>query len=211
MAIEGYGKTLPEHLNDLLALRCALIVWDMQEGIARRAQGVDRVISSTASLLAAARERGVPVIYAQHTELPFEWEAPGFLRAQWRRSGKARPVDLPRPLLPGTDAWQIIPELAPGPVDVVLQKYRISFFSGSPLTDILAANRIETLLLTGVATDRGVVSTAREAADAHGLFPVVITDACAGFTSAEHEKALLDATAFADCATSGDVLAAWAS
>jgi nicotinamidase-related amidase len=209
MSVVAFGKSIPTSVDDLLDSRCAVVVWDMQEGIARRSHAFEQTIVNIGRIADAARRRGLLVIYAQHTELPLEAEAPAFIRTQWRRSGLPLPDRLQRPMLHGSAAWQIIPELAPQAGDVLLQKFRISFFAGTPLAEILAANRVETLVLTGVATDRGVLSTARDAADNYGLFPMVVADACAAFTVDEHEQAVQDVQAFADLCTTKEVLGRW--
>ena len=54
---------------------------------------------------------------------------------------------------------------------------RVSAFAGSDLEVILRSLRIDTLVLTGIATSGVVLSTLREAADKdYGL--VVLSDAC---------------------------------
>ena len=53
--------------------------------------------------------------------------------------------------------------IAPAESDIVLPKHRYSALKATPLNDILAANGIRTLILTGVATNVCVESTARDA------------------------------------------------
>jgi nicotinamidase-related amidase len=56
-------------------------------------------------------------------------------------------------------------------------KRRTSAFAGSDLVEVLRAGRIDTLVLTGIATSGVVLSTLRQAADLdYGL--VVLADAC---------------------------------
>ena len=57
-------------------------------------------------------------------------------------------------------------------------KKRVSAFAGSDLAVVLRSQRIDTLVLAGIATSGVVLSTLREAADLDfGL--VVLADACA--------------------------------
>ena len=57
-------------------------------------------------------------------------------------------------------------------------KKRVSAFAGSDLAVLVRGQRIDTLVLTGIATSGVVLSTLREAADLDfGL--VVLADACA--------------------------------
>jgi nicotinamidase-related amidase len=207
----AFGKQIPTSIDVLLAERVALVIWDMQEGIARRAPNADAVVRNISRLADVARSRRVPVIYSQHTSLPLEAEAPGFIRTQWRAAGAGNVEEL-RPLaLWGSESWQLIPEITPQSTDVVLMKYRRSFFVGTPLLEILHANDIQTLLLTGVATDRGILYTARDAISSYGVFPVVVTDAVGAFSDAQHQQGLRALEEYADLCTTTEVLTAWSS
>ncbi len=73
--------------------------------------------------------------------------------------------------------------------DVEIIKHRVSAFYGTDLELILRANKIEHLVLCGVATNNAVELTAREAHDRD--FKVsVIGDACETVSSQEQEASL---------------------
>ena len=75
------------------------------------------------------------------------------------------------------DSSQIHDSLALRPAEPVVTKLRVSAFAGSDLEVILRSRRIDTLILTGIATSGVVLSTLREAADKdYGL--IVLSDAC---------------------------------
>ncbi len=80
--------------------------------------------------------------------------------------------------LEGSDGAKHHAALAPKPDDVQVTKHRVSAFAGTDVEMILRANRIETLVLTGVATSGIVLSTVRYAADADYRL-VVAEDCCA--------------------------------
>lgn len=82
----------------------------------------------------------------------------------------------PRVCVEGTDAIDIVVELAPGPEDVVIHKHRSSAFAGTDLDMILRCNQIDTILITGAAT-QGCCWAA--ALDAAGLdYRVVFVSDC---------------------------------
>jgi nicotinamidase-related amidase len=72
---------------------------------------------------------------------------------------------------------EIHPALAPAPGDVIVTKRRVSAFTGSDLDVVLRANRIEALVLSGIATSGVVLSTLRQAADLDFSL-TVLADAC---------------------------------
>jgi biuret amidohydrolase len=157
--------------------RSVLVIWDMQRGIAGRASNRAEIVPKIADLLAACRSRNLPVLYSQHTTPPDGWGNPSMARSMARRGmppGGFR-------LTPGTPEWEILPELEPRPDDLVLAKFTSSFFVGTPLESMLRFRNVETLLLTGVSTEGGILSTARHAANL-GFYPLVVEDAVGSMT-----------------------------
>jgi nicotinamidase-related amidase len=66
----------------------------------------------------------------------------------------------PQPQPPGSD---VVGELSPQPGDLLITKHTWGAFCETGLHDRLVARGITTLVIAGVATDRGVESTARAA------------------------------------------------
>jgi len=92
----------------------------------------------------------------------------------------------PFALVPGDDPlYDFSPEIDPGPRAVVTCE---SF--GKWGLDLKAAlHGAEEIVLAGVSTDCCVLSTALPAAD-DGVHVLVATDACAGASAADHQRAL---------------------
>lgn len=206
-----FGKNIPMSLSELFLRKSALIVWDMQEGIARRAVAVDDITPNIRALAGAARQRHLPVIYSQHFSLPLEAESDVFIRTQLRRLPSVDASSLTPLSLPGTKACELLPEIAPLSGDIVLPKLRASFFVDSPFRNVLASAGVDVIVLTGVATNRGILSTAADAVNYYGIFPVVISDATSAFTKEDHALGLTQLRDIADVCTTREVLAAWSS
>lgn len=202
----AFGQDIPESLDDLLQLRAAVLVWDMQRAIADRASNRDQLIAGVRRVVDAAHNAGTPVIYSQHYSLPFEAEDVAWIRNWWRRSGAESP-DMLRPLaLPGTPEWEFLPEVAPDAADIVIPKSRPSLFIGTTARAILASMDIQTLVICGVATDRGVLTTAQHSVFV-GLLPVVVSDATGSFSNELHDLGLAASAEVADIATSEAIAA----
>jgi biuret amidohydrolase len=137
------------------------------------------LLDRVSGLLQCARDVGSPVIYVRVcnprdmvTNNPIYW-----LAAQTGRLGC------------GSPDVQVLPEIAPGPRDLLVEHHRMSAFTGSDLDIVLTERGIRTLVLTGAATNVAVESTARDAAD-RGYRVVIAEDCCAAATTAAHEAAL---------------------
>jgi nicotinamidase-related amidase len=165
--------------------RSALVVWDLQGGIAGRAFNRSAIVPKIAELLAAYRERKLPVVYSQHTTPPEGWGNPAMARSMVRRGlppGSFR-------LAPGAKEWEIVPELKPRPEELVLAKFTPSFFVGTPLESMLRFRKLETLVLTGVSTEAGIFGTARHAINL-GFHPLVVDDAVGSMSPEGNEAGL---------------------
>ncbi|MGW2211270.1 isochorismatase family protein [Streptomyces sp. NPDC001781] len=73
--------------------------------------------------------------------------------------------------------------------DLEVVKRTIGAFQGTGLDELLRDRGIDTLVLGGIATNLGVESTARAAADL-GYALVFVEDATAAFTAAEHDASV---------------------
>jgi nicotinamidase-related amidase len=160
----------------------ALVVIDLQRGIVGRPTAphpASDVVTHTAALTAALRAAGGTVILVHGT-----------------RSGDGKdglhPQTDTQPWQPGPRAadWaEIVPELGPEPGDLVIGKRQWGAFYGTDLDLQLRRRGIDTLLLTGIATNIGVESTARDAFE-RGYQQVFVEDAMASLGPDEHANTI---------------------
>jgi nicotinamidase-related amidase len=172
---------------DVSYRNAALIVWDMQNGIAKRAFNFTEIVKNARLLIDSAHEHHIPVVYSQHTGLPNE-----YLSKYSAYSLQKRGID-PRNsssfMKEGSEEWRIIDELAPSEDDLVFKKYTASFFTGTILEQILRNKNVTSIILSGVSTEGGIEGTARHGASL-GFIPVVAQDAVGSFDQQIHERML---------------------
>ncbi|MCK2239241.1 MULTISPECIES: isochorismatase family protein [unclassified Crossiella] len=132
-------------------MKPALVIVDMQEVLIPLVwQGME-LADRIAALAWDARQHGVPVIAIQ----------------QFGPSGSM--------FDPGSPGTRISARLGLEPTDVVVPKTATDSFYRSDLAEFLTARGVDTLVLTGVATDYCVDATARSA-QSHGLDVVLVSD-----------------------------------
>ena len=177
--------------------RTAIIVVDMQNDFCAEGGWVDHLgadytpdrlpIAPLQKLLPALRKAQVPVIWLNWGNRPDLATMPPNQIHLYKNSGTG--IGLGDPL-PGSGApvlqkesWAaaVVDELAPDPMDIKVDKYRISGFWDTPLDSILRNLDIRTVLFAGVNTDQCVLHSLT---DANFLgYGCVLVEDCCGTTS----------------------------
>ena len=94
--------------------------------------------------------------------------------------------------------------------DKIVTKYAIGGFAGTDLDEFLRGAGVRTVVFGGIATEFGVESTLRAAAD-HGYDTVAVSDAMTALSDISHENALTKIfPRLGKVVTTGEALAALA-
>lgn len=198
--MELKDKVRPEHT--------ALLVIDLQNDFFRQGGVIDRmghdprpldaIIDPLRKVIERARAVLPLVVWTKQTRHPYlrgpvvleQYERVGML-------GESAPDAL--------DFYRLLP----ADTDVVIEKHKYSAFVGTALDSMLRAGGIKTVVVTGVAANVCVESTARHAfmLDYHVVVP---SDLVAGVNDELKAAALTNIDLFfGQVVTSADLLAAW--
>ncbi|MBI9089822.1 MAG: cysteine hydrolase [Desulfobacterium sp.] len=163
--------------------KIAVLVIDMQrdfidKGAPIECPGGRDIIVPIQRLLAVARQRNLPVIYTQEAH-----------RSQGVDFGRELDGEEPVHCVEGTPGIEIVPDLARQQGDFLIVKRRYSAFFATDLDLLLRGLNIDTLVLSGVATDVCVRATAQDAQQLN--YKVIVPDECVAGTSVEQHGAAL--------------------
>jgi nicotinamidase-related amidase len=158
--------------------KTALVLIDLQNavvGMNTAPYTAAQVVANSKKLAEAFRAAGAPVVYVRV-------DINDFLKL---------PVDQPHNMgdkpIPAV-ASEIAPSADFQPGDILLTKRHWGAFAGTDLEQQLKARGVDTVVLTGISTNVGVESTARQGTGLGFAF-VLVEDACSGQDAEEHRFA----------------------
>lgn len=179
----------------------ALVVVDLQYGLASRSAGLGRLLAShglagaadyrfsriervvvpnTARLLGAFREGGLRSVFlVVGSTVPDYSDLPPHLHRLCRATNTRV----------GELEFEILEEVAPRPDEPVLRKLTLSGFASTPVENLVRSWGVRTLVFAGVTTNMCVEHNVRDAAD-RGFGCVLVEDACASDSPQMHEASL---------------------
>lgn len=170
---------------DLQAAKTAVVLVAMQKGLLSPRDGsLDEIatqnrvaVDACKQVIAAGREKGIPVMHAQ-----LKRRADGADKSPYLAMPNARVTE-------GTREVDIVDDLAPQPNDYIVEKRRQGSFYGTHLEMFLRRCGVDTILLGGGGTNAGLETTFREAAD-RDFRVVVVRDCCYGAEAIDAKHSL---------------------
>jgi nicotinamidase-related amidase len=127
----------------------ALLVVDVQNGVVGRVYERAAVVANVGSLVDKARREQVPVVWVQHSD---------------------------EELARGSEDWRIVPELAPGDAEPLVEKSYGDSFEDTSLETVLSGLGVGRLVIAGAETDACIRSTLH-GAFARGYDATLVSDA----------------------------------
>ncbi len=186
--------------------KTALVVVDVQNDFCHN-QGVfgkrnfnlsytEKAVNNILHFMNQCRQYSLPIIFVR--TLHSSWTD----SESWigRMEGAAREMPICRPESWGAEFYKVKPLAG----DFIVTKHRFSGFVGTDLDLVLRSTGIETLLMTGVATNVCVETTARDGFNRDYRI-ILVEDCCAAFSEAEHASTITNMSKYFGIVTNSEV------
>lgn len=178
-------ETLPEIIHPD---HSCLVIWDVQNGLVDRIYNKEEFLTRLRRFVEALRDT-MPVVYTLITPLPRSFQSSWNLYNMMRRYNVKRVEDLPNFMSPGSFEREIPEVLKPEKNNIMIEKATASIFIGTNFESMMRSRGITTLIFTGIATEFGIESSARDASN-RGFYPVVVSDCVSSMDRDAHERSL---------------------
>jgi ureidoacrylate peracid hydrolase len=197
----------------------ALIVIDMQndfiapDGLVGRSgrdvSAAQQLAKRLPDLIATARRAGVLIVFVRNI---YSTERNFYLSDSWlEQAARKQSGGYTRFPVCGDGSWEgdYYGDVRPQPGDPVVTKHRYNAFLNTDLDTILRANAIRTVVMTGIATDVCVGTTAREAF-MRDYYAVMLEDGTATFSPEDQVATLRNFDRyFGEVSTIAEIGAIW--
>jgi nicotinamidase-related amidase len=158
--------------------KSVLVVWDVQRMLVDRIFNKDEFLANTRTLIDLARKKKVQIFFTKITSLPENFESPA---RKFLSKNRPKLSSLP----PDSFNLAIEPENS----DIVLNKNTASIFIGTNFELMLRNANLSSIVFTGISTEIGIESSARDALN-RGFLPVIVTDAVSSSDPEAHNRSL---------------------
>jgi len=199
------GVIVYENIREIVEPRhSCLIVWDVQNGLVDKTFNKEEFMATLKNFIEKMRGK-MPVVYTMITPPPKGFASSWNYYSMMRRFNVDDINKLPPFMAIGSEE-RAIPEIVkPRPTDIVLEKPTPSILIGTNFEYLMRNRGITTLIFTGIATEIGIESSARDASN-RGFYPVVVSDCVSSSDKEAHERSLRNLAKLLIVEKAGDIL-----
>jgi nicotinamidase-related amidase len=181
-----------------------LVVWDVQNGLVDRIFNKEEFMTNLKNLIEKLRSR-MPIVYTLITPTHSDFTSSWRYFSMMRRFNVYDINKLPSFMAVGSKEREIPEIIQPAHNDIVLEKTTASIFIGTNFEYMMRDHNVTTLIFTGIATEMGIESSARDASN-RGFYPVVVSDCVSSLDKDAHERSLKTMAKLFIVETAGGIL-----
>jgi nicotinamidase-related amidase len=200
------GKTIYSNIEEIVEPKhTVLVVWDVQNMLVNSIFNREEFIANLTMLIDSARKSGIPIFYTAIQFLPPRFQSQAWLYAMNKRFSNQQRQQKP----PTRGDLELT--IHPRDEEIVINKHTASVFIGTHFEQMIRNATIETIVFTGISTEFGIESSARDAFN-RGFYSVIVSDAVSSMDKEAHERSLDNMRKLVSAiVTSRDISRIWAN
>jgi nicotinamidase-related amidase len=178
----------------------ALVLWDTIDAFTKMAFNREEFIKNQNNLVEAARKSNVPIFFTTIQVMPKRFES----SVNTYTMGKLGFDPLFEQIKLETMEFTIKPRQE----EMVIHKHTASIFIDTGFERMLRSAGIVTVIFTGIATECGIESSARDAFS-RGFYSVVVSDCVSSPNKERHERSIENMKSLLTVIESKEILKIW--
>jgi nicotinamidase-related amidase len=199
------GVIVYENLGEIVAPEhSCLVVWDVQNGLVDAVFNKDEFLGALKKFIENLRG-AMPVVYTMITPQRRDFTSSWGYYSAMKRFKVSEPDKLPRFMAAGSREREIAEAIRPAQSDLVLEKSTANIFIGTNFEYLMRNRGITTLIFTGIATEFGIETSARDAS-CRGFYPVVVSDCVSSRNKEAHQRSLVNLEGLVVVEKSSDIV-----
>ncbi len=168
-----------------------LVVWDVQNALVKTIFNKEVFISSIKNLIDNTRGK-MPIFYTRITppkdEFRFSWHYYSMMKMR-----NTTDPSVISNFMKNSEDREIYSSIYPKEDDIVIDKPSASIFIGTNFEYLIHSRNITSIIFTGIATQIGIESCARDASN-RGFYPVIVSDCVSSSDEKAHNCSLENMT-----------------
>ena len=196
------GKPVYSNVQEIVdPVHTALVVWDVQNLLVNSIFNKEEFMKNISLVIESARSTAkIPIFYTAIEMLPIRFESSSRLYtynklyASMKRSMPEK-RDLSLAIKTTGD-------------EMIIPKHTASIFIGTDFERMIRNAGITTIIFTGIATELGVESSARDALN-RDFYPVIVSDAVSSLDKDAHMRSLQNMERFLTVISTKEITSIW--
>ena len=196
------GKAIYSNVFEIVdPAHTALVVWDVQKMLVDSIFNKEEFMKNINFLIYAARKSKITVFYTSIEMLPTKYESSARLYtynklfARMQQSSISEKRDLSLAVNRKED-------------EILITKHTASIFIGTDFERITRNAGITTIIFSGISTELGIESSARDALN-RDFYPVIVSDAVSSSDKDTHTRSLQNMEGFLTVISINDLANIW--
>jgi nicotinamidase-related amidase len=195
------GKTIHSNIQEIVdPAHAALVVWDAQKMLVDFIFNKEEFMYNINLLTESARRSNIPIFYTSIEMLPTKYESSARLYTYNKLFAKIQ-----RSMPEKMDMSSAI-DRKEG--EIVITKHTASIFIGTDFERMVRNAGITTIVFTGISTELGIESSARDALN-RDFYPVIVSDAVSSSDKYAHDRSLQNMERFLTVVSTNELTNIW--